>query len=154
VPAAPPLLGSTGSTTLALAGALVIIGIAMICTAVWLVRSTRTDLPVLGPLEVMGDRRFRRSDPDARKRDLAAARPPGAPAPAPMLEADAVVAELPPAPIAGGREPAVSVADDAPEPAPSAGAGEPVAVADADERVADTDGPVAVVEEPQPAESA
>ena len=43
VPAAPPLLGSTGSTTFVLAALLVALGVAMVCAAVWLVRATRTD---------------------------------------------------------------------------------------------------------------
>ncbi len=88
VSGAPPLLGSTGSTTIALAALLVVVGIAMICTAVWLVRATRTDSRSLGPLEVMGDRGWRRRDADARSRTLDAARPDGAPPPAPILPAD------------------------------------------------------------------
>ena len=67
VPAAPPLLGSTGSTTIVLAILLVVVGVAMICTAVWLVRATRTDSRSLGPLEVMGDRSWRRRDAEARR---------------------------------------------------------------------------------------
>jgi hypothetical protein len=135
VPAAPPIFGSTGSTTLVLAALLVVLGIAMICTAVWLVRATRTDVPALGPLEVMGDRRFRRRDAEARQRALAAARPLGALPPAPMLEPDDVVAELPAAPATAAPEPAASVADPAPDPRP-----EPEPAVDD-------------VEEPQPAES-
>jgi hypothetical protein len=115
---------------------LVVLGVAMICTAVWLVRATRTDVPALGPLEVMGDRRFRRRDADARETVLDAARPAGAPVPAPILEPDDVVAELPPAPAADEPEPVASVLEAAPEPSPDP---EP-----ADE----------AVEEPQPAESA
>jgi hypothetical protein len=85
VPASPPLLGSTGSTTLVLAIALVALGAVMLVAAVWLVRATRTDPPVLGPLEVMGDRRFAKRDPQTRAALLAAARPPGAWDPAPMV---------------------------------------------------------------------
>ena len=88
VSGAPPLLGSTGSTTIVLAGLLVVVGIAMICTAVWLVRATRTDSRSLGPLEVMGDRSWRRRDAEPRSRSLDAARPEGAPPPAPILERD------------------------------------------------------------------
>jgi hypothetical protein len=88
VSGAPPLLGSTGSTTIVLATLLVILGIAMICTAVWLVRATRTESRSLGPLEVMGDRAWRRRDVDARSRSLDAARPEGAPPPAPILARD------------------------------------------------------------------
>ena len=89
VSGAPPLLGSTGSTTIVLASLLVVVGIAMICIAVWLVRATRTDSRSLGPLEVMGDRgvapaRRRRPVPHARCRR----RPDGAPPPAPILARD------------------------------------------------------------------
>jgi hypothetical protein len=93
VPAAPPILGSTGSTTLVLAVVLVALGIGMILTTVWIVRATRTDTPVLGPLEVLGDRRFARRDPDARAAALTAARPPGFHPPAPMVDLDP---EVPP----------------------------------------------------------
>ncbi len=88
VSGAPPLLGSTGSTTIVLASLLVVIGIAMICTAVWLVRATRSDSRSLGPLEVMGDRSWRRRDAAARSRTLDAARPEDAPPPAPILARD------------------------------------------------------------------
>lgn len=149
MPAALPILGSTGSTTLVLAGALVVIGIVMICTAVWLVRATRTDVPALGPLEVMGDRRFRRRDAEARQRTLVAARPPGAPPPAPILEPDDVVAELPAVPAADEPQPAASSAD---EPAPRLDSGDAVEAMDAAGAV-DAGEPVDTVDEPQPAES-
>jgi hypothetical protein len=84
--AAPPLLGSTGSTTVVLAALLAVLGLVMLGAAVWLVRATRTDTRALGPLEVMGDRSFRRRDPEARAALLAGARPQGAADPFPMLE--------------------------------------------------------------------
>jgi hypothetical protein len=99
VPAAPPILGSTGSTTIVLACVLVVLGVAMICTAVWLVRATRTDTPALGPLEVMGDRSWRRRDAAGRAAMLAAARPAGALPPAPIIEADPDVPAVAAAPI-------------------------------------------------------
>ena len=74
MPAAPPLLGSTGSTTFVLVVLLVALGVAMLLVAVWLVRATRTDTPALGPLEVMGDRRFGRRDEAARVAILTGAR--------------------------------------------------------------------------------
>jgi hypothetical protein len=126
VPAAPPLLGSTGSTTFVLAALLVALGVAMILAAVWLVRATRTDVRALGPLEVMGDRGFARRDADARDATLAAVRPEGALGPAPMVEIDEPGRESAPAPL---REPE-------PEPAapqPQAEVAEPVHEAEADE---------------------
>jgi len=59
-----------------LVAALIGLGMAMIATTVWLVRATRRDHAVLGPLEVMGERGWRqRKEPD-RLRDLDAARLP------------------------------------------------------------------------------
>jgi hypothetical protein len=108
VPAAPSILGSTGSTTFVLAALLVALGLTMVVAAVWLVRATRTDVPALGPLEVLGDRRFARRDDAARAAALAAARPQGALDPAPMVEIEDVDAVR-------GREP-----EPAPEREPDA----------------------------------
>jgi hypothetical protein len=142
--------------TFLLAAALVALGIAMICVAVWLVRATRTDTPALGPLEVMGDRSFHRHGDDARQRALTAARPPGAEPPAPMLERDEVVAELPPARDGDAGTPAEPqpVVEAAPvehqsQPEPVAAAPDAVTVEEPAVVVSDVpDG------EPQPAESA
>ncbi len=82
---AAPLVGSTATTVLTLVAALLVVGVAMICVTVWLVRSTRTDSVSLGPLEVMGDRRFRRAGSDGRAGRLAAARSAGALSPAPIV---------------------------------------------------------------------
>ena len=58
---------------------LVLVGIALIVLAVWLIRQTRYDLPVLAPLERMGDRDWRRqSDPATQRRILDEVRPEGA----------------------------------------------------------------------------
>jgi hypothetical protein len=113
VPAAPPLLGSTGSTTFVLAAVLVALGLAMLVTALWLVRATRTDVRALAPLEVMGDRGFARRDADARAAALAGVRPEGALGPAPMLDLDEPdgAATAVPAPAA------VPAPEPAPEPA-------------------------------------
>ena len=121
------LVGSTGTTVLVLVAALVLLGVAMICLTVWLVRSTRRDHVALGPLEVMGDRGFRREDPDARAGRLTGARPDGAPAPAPIVPlesaeevgAEAPAGELPaPAPdqppAAGPEAPAPPAPDEPP----------------------------------------
>ena len=79
------LAGSTGSTTIVLIVLLLALGVAMVVTAVWLVRSTRTDAPALAPLEVMGDRGWSKAGGDDRGAKLTAVRPEGAPAPAPMI---------------------------------------------------------------------
>ncbi len=82
------LAGSTGSTTLVLVVLLLALGAAMLLTAVWLVRSTRTDAPALAPLEVMGDRSWSKADGDDRSAKLTAVRPEGALPPAPMIPVD------------------------------------------------------------------
>ena len=82
------LVASTGTTVALLVGLLVVLGVAMIAVAVWLVRSTRADHPSLAPLETMGDRSFRRASSDLQATRLAAARPHGAPGPAPIVPLD------------------------------------------------------------------
>ena len=98
----PPLtlamVASTATITLALVVTLVLLGAAMIALAVWLVRTTRSDSVALGPLEVMGDRAWRRADAERRTSTLDHARPPGSPPPAPMVPInDDVVAPVEPA---------------------------------------------------------
>jgi hypothetical protein len=83
------LIASTGTTMAVLVTLLVIIGLTMIAVAIWLVRSTRTDPVALAPLEVMGERRWRKDDADGRQTHLDTARPPGAPSPAPIVTGDA-----------------------------------------------------------------
>ena len=57
---------------------LVVIGFVLLMTAVWLFRSTRPDPEVLAPLEIMGDRTWRRADPVWQRRRLDEVRPDGA----------------------------------------------------------------------------
>lgn len=57
---------------------LVLVGLALAFTAVWLFRVTRPDHPVLVPLELMGQRSWRRADPVFQRRLLDEARPEGA----------------------------------------------------------------------------
>jgi hypothetical protein len=130
----PALLASTGTTTLIVVGALLVLAAAMVLVAVWLVRATRRDAAALGPLAVMGERRWRRADPPARAVALAAARPPGAPEPAPMIDvelvdpATAVSPDSEPGSDAESETPSDAPAPDAPElvaPAPSALGAEP-----------------------------
>jgi hypothetical protein len=131
------LLASTGTTTLIVVGALLVLAAAMVLVAVWLVRATRRDAAALGPLEVMGERRWRRADPPARAAALAAARPPGAPEPAPMMEVEfvdpAAVEASPsePPPDAGSEPESDAAAAVEPEPevdGDGASGGEDVAV--------------------------
>jgi hypothetical protein len=175
VPAAPPIFGSTGSTTIVLASVLVVVGIVMICVAVWLVRTTRSDTRALGPLEVMGDRSFRRRDDGGRTRMLTSARPDGAHPPAPMLEVDAAeplevaatapevataaaVSDAEPVPDVPDVDDVGDVADVSPaaaqldppaEPEPEP---EPDVAADETDVEPAEDASTAAVEEPQPAE--
>lgn len=57
---------------------LVAIGLALILLAVWIFRATRPDPDLLAPLEVMGERSWRRKDPVWQRRRLDELRPPGA----------------------------------------------------------------------------
>ena len=57
---------------------LVVLGIGLVMLAVWLFRVTRPDPEVLGPLEVMGERKWRRADPVWQRRRLDEVRPEGA----------------------------------------------------------------------------
>jgi hypothetical protein len=57
---------------------LVALGLALLMVAVWLYRSTRPDPELLAPLEVMGERRWRRRDPVWQRRTLDELRPQGA----------------------------------------------------------------------------
>ncbi len=57
---------------------LVVLGVALLMLAVWLHRKTRPDPELLAPLEVMGERKWRRADPVWQRRRLDAIRPIGA----------------------------------------------------------------------------
>lgn len=60
------------------AAGLVLLGLALAVATVWWWRSTRPEHPALGPLEMMGERRFRRSSDAERRQIIANSRPPGA----------------------------------------------------------------------------
>lgn len=57
---------------------LVVLGVGLVMLAVWLFRVTRPDPEVLAPLEVMGERKWRRADPVWQRRRLDEVRPDGA----------------------------------------------------------------------------
>lgn len=54
---------------------LVALGLGLAMLAVWLRRTTRPDPELLAPLEVMGERKWRRADPVAQRRTLDEVRP-------------------------------------------------------------------------------
>lgn len=62
----------------AIVALLAVIGIVLLMTAVWLYRATRPDPELLAPLEIMGDRSWRRADPVWQRRRLDEVRPQGA----------------------------------------------------------------------------
>jgi hypothetical protein len=66
---------------------LVALGVALVMLAIWLFKVTRPDPELLAPLEVMGERKWRRADPVWQRRRLDVVRPAGAeplqPSPAP-----------------------------------------------------------------------
>jgi hypothetical protein len=57
---------------------LAVLGVALVMIAIWLFRLTRPDKELLAPLEVMGERKWRRADPVWQRRRLDEVRPPGA----------------------------------------------------------------------------
>jgi hypothetical protein len=57
---------------------LVAIGLALVMLAIWLFRTTRPDPELLSPLELMGERKWRRADPVWQRRHLDENRPRGA----------------------------------------------------------------------------
>lgn len=77
------VLGSVGDpegtrTVSSIIALLVALGLALLMLAVWLRRTTRPDPEVLAPLEVMGERKWRRADPVWQRRRLDEIRPRGA----------------------------------------------------------------------------
>jgi hypothetical protein len=54
---------------------LAVLGIALVMVAIWLFRLTRPDKELLAPLEVMGERKWRRADPVWQRRRLDELRP-------------------------------------------------------------------------------
>ena len=73
-PAMATTLASTMVTIVVLVGVLVALGIALLVVGVRLVRATRLIPVALGPLEVMGERQWRRAGPETRAEVLAGAR--------------------------------------------------------------------------------
>ena len=65
-------------TVTSLIALLVALGLALVMVAVWLFRTTRPDHELLAPLEVMGERQWRRLDPVGQRRRLDELRPDGA----------------------------------------------------------------------------
>jgi hypothetical protein len=57
---------------------LVVLGVGLVMLAIWLFRVTRPDDELLAPLEVMGERKWRRADPVWQRRRLDEVRPEGA----------------------------------------------------------------------------
>jgi hypothetical protein len=60
------------------AAGLAVLGVILFAATVWWWRSTRPETPVLGPLEVMGDRRWRKAPDNDRRRLIDVHRPSGA----------------------------------------------------------------------------
>ena len=58
-----------------LAAGLAVLGLALIAITVWFWRSTRHDPELLGPLEVLGDRKFRKLDGGEQRQALEESRP-------------------------------------------------------------------------------
>ncbi|MFZ9730815.1 MAG: hypothetical protein ACO3EQ_00655 [Ilumatobacteraceae bacterium] len=54
--------------------ALVVVGLVLSSVTIWFWRESRPDNPVLGPLEVMGEKAFKEADEATRKEMLRKAR--------------------------------------------------------------------------------
>ncbi len=54
--------------------ALIVAGVALLAVTAWFWRAARIDDPVLAPLEVIGDAKYRAAGPDERKAMLHAVR--------------------------------------------------------------------------------
>lgn len=69
-----------GSTRLvyAMVIGLVLVGVLLVLVGVWLIRQTRVDPPMLGPLERMGERDWSKRDGPTQRRLLDDVRPEGA----------------------------------------------------------------------------
>ena len=68
------VMASTLVTIAVICGLLLAIGVFLSVVGVRLVKATRTDPAALGPLEVMGERKWQRSDAEQRVEALAGAR--------------------------------------------------------------------------------
>ncbi len=151
--AAPVLLGAgdPGSTRLvyAMVAGLIAIGVVFILLGIWLVRQTRYDLPVLAPLERMGDKDWRRQrDPATQRRVLDEVRPAGAEplrpeSSAPNLDAEFELADRPVAPMSDLAPPSLETRTPTPE-----GIERPDWFAIVDGPVVVVDGPIVVVDGP------
>lgn len=62
-------------TVIAIVALLTVLGIGLLMLLIWLFRVTRPDPELLAPLEVMGERKWRRADPVWQRRRLDAVRP-------------------------------------------------------------------------------
>ena len=69
---------ASSRTVYAIVIGLVAIGVVLVVLAVWIIRQTRVDPELLGPLDVMAERRWRKLDPAGRRRMLDGVRPQGA----------------------------------------------------------------------------
>ena len=99
-----------------LAAGLAVLGLALIAITVWFWRSTRHDPELLGPLEVLGDRKFRKLDGSEQRQVLDGSRPNEAKPLQWGVERGAAADD--PAVTASAFDAALMVADDAPvEPA-------------------------------------
>ncbi len=58
--------------------ALIVVGVVLVVLAIWMIRRTRADPELLGPLERMSESKWRKSGPEARRALLDEVRPAGA----------------------------------------------------------------------------
>ncbi len=115
-----PAVGDTSSSRIVygIVIGLLLIGVLLVVLAVWLIRQTRVDPELLGPLERMSESRWRKGDVQTRRALLDDVRPPGAPTPNWQDPQDPPVATDLPAPVPPDPVPPDPVEPDPVEPDP------------------------------------
>lgn len=140
-------------TVISIVALLVAIGVALVLLAIWIHRTTRPDPELLAPLEVMGERSWRRGDPVWQRRRLDELRPSGAKPLAPSVAPPEFDASFDEGPSASGFEDLRSGSrpgsQSGPVPIVPAAASEPAAGDDTEAALHDP-GDERVGEEPAP----
>ena len=126
---------------------LVALGLGLVMLAVWLHRTTRPDPELLAPLEMMGERKWRRADPVWQRRRLDEIRPQGATPMQPSIAPPAIDKAFDEGPAAPGFDDlhgaGIPSHDGGPDYPSSGGLGDMAAPA-ARSRVGDVDTPAAL----------
>ena len=140
----PPMFATIGDpdgtrTVTSLIALLVALGLALVMVAVWLFRTTRPDHELLAPLEVMGERSWRRLDPVGQRRRLDELRPDGARPLAPSAAPPDLDDAFDAGPLASGFDDLHDDDDADPPPTLDPGAAMPAPMTDTPKQIARPD---------------